>query len=112
MNLRLTRQMVGQMLGDPDFYTACPYFLHMRELGISCYTAYIDGMAGKCIDCKGEKLLKPAILAFIQHGKLLQAAQPHILETIKDYLGKKRGIRPNGVALTYRIDGEIHTLRF
>jgi hypothetical protein len=104
--------MAGQMLGDPEFYTMCPYFLHMRELGISCYTKYLAGMSGKCTDCSGEKLFKPAILAFISHGKLLLNEQPTVLESVKDYLGKKRGIRPAGVAMTYRIDGEIFTLRF
>ena len=112
MNLRLTRQMLGQMLADPEFYELCPYFLHMQELGVACYTKYIAGMMGKCIDCKGEKILKPALLAFIRDGKLLQAEQPHILESIKDYIAKKRGKRPAGVVVTYRIDGEIFTLRF
>lgn len=112
MYMRLTRLMVGQMLADPEFYEVCPYFLHMRELGIACYTKYIAGMQGKCVDCRGEKLLKPALLAFIRNGKLLQAEHPRLLEPIKDYIEKKRGKRPAGVAVTYRIDGEIFTLRF
>lgn len=104
--------MLGQMLGDPEFYTACPYFLHMRELGIACYTKYIDGLTGTCVDCKGDKLLRPAIGTFVAQVKLLLREHPIVLEGIKAYIGNKRGKRPPAVVLTCRIDGEVCTLRF
>jgi hypothetical protein len=106
--LLLTREMLADILGDPKFYDACPEFLHLRELGLACYTKY------KLPGCSGcyMKIMAPAVVEFVRHCRRLQESNADRLESVKDYIGSRRPSRPQQVEMMSRFAGERSKLLF
>jgi len=90
------------MIGDAGFYQTCPYFLHMRDLGLRCYNEYMQEMTSACEGCTQGKVLAPAIGAFVAQLMLLRVEQPAALEQIKDYIGTRRPKRPQSLTMFHR----------
>ena len=112
--MQLTRQIITDMIGDEEFYQTCPYFLHMRDLGLRCYNEYMQAMTSECEGCTRGKVLVPAIGAFVAQLMVLRTEQPTAIEQIKDYIGTRRPKRPQSLTLFHRSskNNRVEQLRF
>ena len=108
---------IVQMLGDPDFYRECPYFLHLEQQGLETYQQVLgrkkqeeaDQQPTKgCGSCSAKSIAGPALLAFVSHAGLLMARSQEqygdgrLLEGIPRYLATKLDFVPSPVVLYYR----------
>lgn len=103
--LTLDRQHLIAMVSDPDFYTACPHFLWLRNTAAATIKPYQDS-AGCC--GPNWHIMMPIIDALFANLKELLAIDKTILESVRSYLEAKKGYRPSPITIYYRRGKEKH----
>lgn len=99
--LVLDRQHLIAMVSDPEFYVQCPAFAWMAETAMHTARLYHDTKSRRC--CGGDwSVLRPAVDGLFTAIKDLHAKDPTSLETVRDYLERKKGYRPQPVVIYYR----------
>jgi hypothetical protein len=112
MTFQLTRDMLGQILGDPEFYRMCPEFADLRKAGVNSYNAYMSDLLGNCKGCHAREILQPAITEMLRRIRELSTTNPAELENLKDYLGVRRKHRPDQVSVRHKLDGRLAQITF
>jgi hypothetical protein len=99
----LDRATLTDMLGDPDFYVECPVFLFMRDMGVESYNLYMQELKSpSCDNCSDRAVMNTALVTFLRHFKNLHDTSPETLATVKSYVEKRKGYRPNPCVIYYK----------
>ena len=110
MILRLTRDMVVQLLGKPDLYDRVPEFLPMRDQALKCYDEYLKILNGKpCPGCTAKSVMRPAIVSFIE---LLEAADAKTKKELKAFIGDCRNEQLLRVEISHKSQGVVKEFQF
>lgn len=112
--LVLDRQHMVAMLSDPEFYTACPHFLWLRDTAMTLHKQYLETPVN-CNACKGDfNIVRPVVDAFFQNLRdLRDAGADDAIDNVKRYLETKKGYRVGEVVLYYRATrSQPHPQRF
>ena len=109
--LVLDRQHMLEMLSDPEFYIACPYFIWLRKTALAA-----KEQRDKDTDCRGcDKAgpMGPIMAAFVQNVRELHATDPKLLECVRFYLEAKKGSGLGSILIYYSSSkGQTATFAF
>lgn len=110
MILKLTKDILIQLLGIPEFYEEVPAFLPLRDKALACYDEYQRVLAGKpCPGCTARSLMRPALLAFTN---LLEDVSHEDRQALKAFIGKRRKETPVRVEFIYKSEGVVREFSF
>lgn len=95
-----------QLLGDPNFYKACPGYFFMRATALATYERWqraVVGVREDCDGCNDKGIYKPVVKTFADHTVRMYQEDPALLEPLVKYLTKRmKGKRPKPILLYYR----------
>lgn len=96
----LERSLLRQLLGQPDFYTACPCFAGFREVCVAAYGEHVRLAAElECPDCHEAANIDGYITAFADALRATPAEQSRCLA---EFLSRRLRQRVRSVELRYR----------
>jgi hypothetical protein len=105
--LQIDRALMVDMLGDSEFYSECPIFLFMRDMGTESYKLYMEELKDpSCVTCADKGVMLPALATFIRHLKEQADVSVSNLECIKQYLGKRKNYYPDPCVVYYKEPGK------
>lgn len=101
--IQLSSTLVLQMLGDHDFYRACPTYLFMMENGLAISKQFQELVQNqrKCPSCT-EKSIIGTLGTFAIHTRLISRFDARLLVPFVEYLQRKLGYELGTVSLYYK----------
>lgn len=110
--LVLDRQHMIGMLGDPEFFTAAPEFMWLRQTALQTKEIYDESVKQRC--CGGDwAIMRPVVDAFFNNLKELKEADTANIQNVRTYLESKKGAEYDEIVIYYRASkAQSHPARF
>lgn len=108
----LDRQYLIAIVGDREFYAACPAFAWMRDTVLQAYKRYRSAKPKQSC-CSGDwAILRPVIDGWFTALRAMHAQDPASVEPVRDFVSRKKGYICKPLVVYYRASREGRPAKF
>lgn len=127
-NFQLNSQTIVQLLGNPNFYTACPAYIFMRDQALAAVQDFelavlakesvnlsaADCPAGDCPEpvTDDRSIIKGVLATFVRTTVEAHQANPEHLLPLRKFIAAQLKFTPSEILLNYKRDGRMAKLSF